>query len=127
MNGRNIIIWVTALVLVFLLVFPSIYIQAACTDYLRSLNKIENAVINRDANLAQRLIDQKLANWDEENTLILAFTPHAETESIKASIVKLSHSIRQKQFELAQERTEILYVQIRHLIDGSRLSWENIF
>jgi len=127
MKYRNIIVLITAVVLLFLLVFPSVYIQSECSDYLKNIETIKTAIINRDAGLAAGLIEEKLVKWDENNILILSFTPHAETEFIKDSIIKLDHSVQLKEFDLALERADILYSQIDHLIQSSRFSWENLF
>ena len=127
MKGKGVVILVTAAVLLLLLIIPTLYMHAETRGYLDSIDRIKQAIREKDAARALALFDEKLAAWDENNTLILAFSPHAETENIKDSIVQLQYSLVREEYALALERADQLYTQINHLIDGSRLSWENIF
>lgn len=127
MKHRNIIMLVTFAVLVFLLVFPPLYIQAVCGGYMENIEEVKNALASRDASKAKELFDENLDGWDERNDMLLSFTPHAETEAIKDSLVRLGHSIDRNEYALALERADLLYAEIHHLIEGSCLSWENIF
>lgn len=127
MKHRNIIILITFIVLLFLLIYPTAYIQIECSEYLKNIDAVKAAIENRDADMATRLSEEKLLKWDGNNVWILAFTPHAETEFIKKSVIELSYSIRQKKYDLALEKADILYSQIDHLIQTSRLSLENLF
>lgn len=127
MKHRNIIVLIVAIVLVFLLIYPTVYMQAEGGKYLKNIEEIKDALQKRDAALAMEKSAEKLSKWDGNNIWILAFTPHAETEFIKDSIIELNHSIGQKDYTLALERTDIIYSKIDHLMQASRLSVENLF
>jgi len=127
MNGKAVAILITAAVLLLLLIIPTLYMHAEIGSYLDSIDEIKSAIREKDDARALALYNAKFAGWDENNTLILAITPHAETENIKDFILELKYSLDRKEYGEALEKADLLYARIEHLITGSKLSWENIF
>jgi len=122
MTAKTIVVLVTAAVLLFLLIYPAVCLHAEV-----NIDSIKEAIREKDDARALKLYGEKLALWDEKNTLILAFTPHAETEDTKDFIIELKHCLERKEYEKALEKADLLYARIDHLIEGTRLSWKNIF
>ncbi len=127
MTAKTIAVLITAAVLLFLLIYPAVYLHAEVNGYLENIDRIKEAIREKDDARALKLYGEKLAQWDEKNTFILAFTPHAETENTKDFILELKYCLDRKEYEKALEKADLLYARIDHLIEGTRLSWENIF
>jgi len=116
MKAKYIVFAVVAAVLAFLVIFPTLYMQSTCGDYIQSAERVRAAADGEDFAEARAVFEEKLDKWDQENGMILAFSQHLATERIKEYVV-----------QLRLESADLLKTELIHLWDSASPLLENLF
>ncbi len=127
MKAKYIVFAVVAAVLAFLVIFPTLYMQSTCGDYIQSAERVRAAADGEDFAEARAVFEEKLGKWDQENGMILAFSQHLATERIKEYVVQLRHSLEEDDRDDALESADLLKTELIHLRDSASPLLENLF
>lgn len=127
MHHKRIFVISCAVVLLFLILVPSIYINSECEKYINIIDDISFSLENNNLEKATAIYDDKIYNWLDSNHVILSLSPHERTETIDKFIIQLEYELKQGKIEDALSYCDLLTNELEHLQKHSTFALENLF
>jgi len=125
--GKHIVLFALLLLMIGGAIWQSAYIDHATDELTGSLEQVQTALMQGDADLAAQKANEFNALWEKEKSTYEALFEHKEVDTISAKARSIMGLCTQGTIPEALSLVDetLLYLDHIHAIDG--VSWENIF